>query len=73
MHLGAQMIEAAINDDSMLESENVFSIIKECALSCKQNISMDSRIGLPLQGDSRRFNDLAGHFHLRIVLEWQFP
>jgi len=32
---------------------------------------MDSRTGLLLQADSRRFDDMADHFHLRIVLEWQ--
>lgn len=65
------MFEVAINDDSMLLSENLFSIIEECAASCKQIIPTDSRTGLSLQADSRRFDDLADHFHLRIILEWQ--
>jgi hypothetical protein len=73
MHLGAQMLETAITNDHMFKSESVFSMIEECAMSCKQNIPMDSRTGSPLQEDSGRFNNLVDHFHLRIVLEWQVP
>lgn len=71
MHLCGQMVEAAVNSDGLSDLGNLFSIIEEFATSCKQNIPMDSRIGSPPQGDSRQTNDLADHFHLRIVLEWQ--
>lgn len=73
MHSGAQMVETAVNSDGLSESDNLFSIIEECAMSCKQNIPMDPRIGSSPQGDSRQIYDLADHLHLRIVLEWQVP
>lgn len=73
MHLGAYLVETAVNSDGSSKSNNFFSIIEECATSCKQNIPIDSRIGSSLQGDSRQFDDPADHVHLRIVLERQVP
>lgn len=69
MHLGAHLVETAVNSDGLSKSNSLFSTIEECATSCKQNIPLDSRIGYSLQGESRQFNDPADHVHLRIVLE----
>ncbi|UKZ74118.1 hypothetical protein TrVFT333_001777 [Trichoderma virens FT-333] len=43
MHLGAKMLEAAMNNDSELESHNILTKIEECATFYKQNMPTESK------------------------------
>ncbi|KAL7947741.1 fungal-specific transcription factor domain-containing protein [Trichoderma barbatum] len=67
MHLGARMLEAAMNDDSVLESHDILSKIEECATPYKQSVPVDSKTG-----DAGRFKVSTDHFHLRLLLESVF-
>ncbi|KAL6807494.1 fungal-specific transcription factor domain-containing protein [Trichoderma sp. SZMC 28013] len=64
MHLGAKMLEEAMNDDDALESNDILTKVEECATFYKQNMPMESKTG-----DDGQFKISTDHFHLRLLLE----
>ncbi|KAL6836237.1 fungal-specific transcription factor domain-containing protein [Trichoderma sp. SZMC 28015] len=66
MHLGAKMLEEAMNHDDALESNDILTKIQECATFYKQNMPMESKTR-----DAGQFKISTDHFHLRLLLESQ--
>ncbi|PTB60589.1 hypothetical protein M431DRAFT_489355 [Trichoderma harzianum CBS 226.95] len=67
MHLGAKMLEEAMNHDDALESNDILTKIQECATFYKQNMPMESKTR-----DAGHFKISTDHFHLRLLLESVF-
>ncbi|KAL7963136.1 hypothetical protein V8C34DRAFT_310710 [Trichoderma compactum] len=66
MHLGAKMLEEAMNDDDALESNDILTKVEECATFYKQYMPMESKTG-----DAGQFKISTDRFHLRLLLESQ--
>ncbi|QYS93350.1 Fungal_trans domain-containing protein [Trichoderma simmonsii] len=67
MHLGAKMLEEAMNHADALESNDTLTKIQECATFYKQNMPMESKTR-----DAGQFKISTDHFHLRLLLESVF-
>ncbi|ETI21751.1 hypothetical protein G647_05820 [Cladophialophora carrionii CBS 160.54] len=71
MHLVAKLIKAAIIDDSVPQSQDLFYTIEECATAWKQNMPMGWRTEPPLQKTPGQPDVSTDCVPLRIGIEWR--
>ncbi|KAL7804506.1 fungal-specific transcription factor domain-containing protein [Trichoderma afarasin] len=64
MHLGAKMLEEAMNHDDAHELNDILTKVEECATFYKKNMPMESKTG-----DAGQFKTSTDHFHLRLLLD----